>query len=209
MFPARLKINLGAESFDYLADRSDSIFIVRRSYRNAQSRGAFRNRWTTNCWNEESFTLERRRQIERCLLVTDDPSKNRASGSAALCVHGIRRHQSVQQLNFFPKQKSARFAFRRRKKIYRRRCSRRDCGRRCGGINEGASGVNQPFDEIVRTADVTSACAERCAQSSHLNIDLVTQGFCRRQAEAVCSDNADSMRVRDHQEVIGEVCQLV
>src|SRR5213592_2638856 len=113
--PSRLKAELQtpqgrARSFNRFAERSDLIFLMRRRHGNAQSRGSFGNRRITNRRYEKSFILERRRQIQRRSLVTDDPRKNRASGSVFF-VQSTRRHYFLHQPDFLPKQESALLAF--------------------------------------------------------------------------------------------------
>jgi hypothetical protein len=68
------------QSFDRLTERSDVIFLMPSGHSYAQPRGAFCHGWIPNCWNEESFISERSGQIQRCLLVADNPRKDGAAG---------------------------------------------------------------------------------------------------------------------------------
>jgi hypothetical protein len=69
-----------AVSFDRFAERMDLIFLVQCRHGNAQPRGAFGHGGIANRWNEESFSMQRRREIERRLFVSHDPGENRAAG---------------------------------------------------------------------------------------------------------------------------------
>src|SRR5713101_887463 len=173
---------------------------MRRGHSDAQSRGALRYGWRPNRWNEEPFALEGRCQIERCLLVANDPGKNRARGDAALFVWPTTREAVLHRSNSFPKQKSPFFYFRRCEEVNRSHVCGSYWWRLCCVVNEGAGAIDQPFDKTAGTGDVTAACAERLAQCSHLNVDIVTYVLCGSQAAAIWTDHADSVRFVEHQE---------
>src|SRR5207244_3420883 len=83
-----------------------------RSHGNTQPRGSLGNSWVTDRRNEKSFVLQRGRQVNRGLLVANNPGKNRTGGMSGIFSQSgdcsrIAGKKFLHQTDSFPKQKSA------------------------------------------------------------------------------------------------------
>src|ERR1035437_4011015 len=75
------------------------------------------------------------------------------------------------------------------------------CGDRwwkSGRVDEAARPIDQKIDHHLRAGDVSAVRSDCLAQRSHLNVDRVLQTYLRGQPRTTWSDNANRMRLVDH-----------